>query len=227
MDLDRAGNLFGALSLVVADRTADAVAGAAGRSESGAAALSALLHFLDRPSVEELRRVLGLTSSGTVRLLDRLQESGYIERGPGANGRSTAVSLTPAGRQAAQRVTAARAEVLQGALAALTSAERQAIEVLTAKILIGLIREPGATRWICRLCDTEACGRHAGQCPVGNAALQRYGDPAGDEPPVSPRTPGPGDAAAARGAGRPPPRGLRTCFSKSVASASANCSHCS
>ena len=174
MELDRTGNLFGALSLVVADRTGDAVADAAGRSESASAALSALLHFLDRPTVDLLRRVLGLTSSGAVRLLDRLQDAGYVERGPGADGRSSAVSLTPAGRRAAQRVAAARADVLQGALATLTPAERRTLERLATKILIGLIREPGATRWICRLCDTHACGRDAGECPVANAALAQH-----------------------------------------------------
>ena len=54
---------------------------AAGQSESAAAALSALLHFLDRPSVDLLRQVLGLTSSGTVRLVDRLAESGLCAAG--------------------------------------------------------------------------------------------------------------------------------------------------
>ena len=39
-------------------------------------ALSALHHFLDAPSVDLLRQVLGLTSSGPVRLLDRLHAAG-------------------------------------------------------------------------------------------------------------------------------------------------------
>ena len=47
-----------------------------------APALSALLHFLDRRTVDLLRQVLGLTSSGTVRLVDRMAESGYVRRGP-------------------------------------------------------------------------------------------------------------------------------------------------
>ena len=63
-----------------------------------AAALSALLHFLDRRTVDLLRQVLGLTSSGTVRLVDRMAESGYVRRGPGPDGRSTSISLTGAGR---------------------------------------------------------------------------------------------------------------------------------
>jgi len=167
---DRAANLLGALSLVVADRAADAVAAAAGRSESGAAALSALLQFLDRPSVDLLRQVLGLTSSGTVRLLDRLAESGYIRREPGADGRSTSVTLTDAGRRAAREVTQARARVLTAALAALAPDERAAFEQLAGKMLAGLRRGPGATRWICRLCDIGVCRGAGSGCPFRSAA---------------------------------------------------------
>ena len=172
--LDRTANLFGALCLVVADRMADATAAAAGRSESAAAALSALVHFLDRPSVDRLRQVLGLTSSGTVRLVDRLVESGYVQRGPGADGRSTTVTLTRAGRDAAGRVGEARAGLLAGALDVLTPAERETFEQLAGKILIGMMRGPGAVRWICRLCDTGVCRGAPGGCPVGNTARERY-----------------------------------------------------
>jgi len=172
--LDRAANLLGALSLVIADRMADVMAEAGGRPESGAAMLSALLHFLDRPSVDLLRQVLGLTSSGTVRLVDRLAEAGYVRRGPGADGRSVSVELTGQGRKAAQAVAAARAGVLGGALATLSPAERETFEQLMSKMLIGMIRAPGATRWICRLCDTGTCRGAPGGCPVGNAARQRY-----------------------------------------------------
>src|SRR6476646_4095427 len=114
--LDQTANLLGALSLLITDRMADAMAETGGRPESAAAALSALLHFLDRPTVDLLRQVLGLTSSGTVRMVDRMAESGYVQRGPGADGRSTSVSLTGAGRAAAESVAAARAGVLAGAL---------------------------------------------------------------------------------------------------------------
>jgi len=173
---DRAANLLGALSLVVADRAADATAAAAGRSESGAAAVSALLHFLDRPSVDLLRQVLGLTSSGTVRLLDRLAESGYIRREPGADGRSTSVTLTDAGRRAAHEVSQARARVLTAALAPLTPGERTAFEQLAGKMLAGMQRGPGATRWICRLCDIGACRGAGNGCPFRSAGLDRGQD---------------------------------------------------
>jgi DNA-binding MarR family transcriptional regulator len=181
-ELDRTGNLLGALSLVISDRATEAITVAAAGSESAAAALSALLHFLDRPSVDLLRKVLGLTSSGTVRLLDRLEATGYVKRGPGRDSRSTAVSLTRAGRKAAARVAAARAEVLDGALTMLSPTERDTLEELLSKVLVGYIRGPGAVRWMCRMCDPHACGRDEGRCPVANAARERYTSP------VEPRT---------------------------------------
>jgi MarR family transcriptional repressor of emrRAB len=175
--LDRAGNLLGALSLSVADRTSDAVGDAAGQSETAAIALSALDQFLDEPSIDLLRQVLGLTASGTVRLVDRLEDAGYVTRRPGRDGRSVSVRLTAAGRRAAGRVTAARGDVLGNALGVLSKSERRQFEDLLSRVLPGLMRGPGATRWMCRLCDMRACGRDEGRCPVANAARERFGTP--------------------------------------------------
>jgi len=165
---DRTANVLGAFSLVVADRMNDAISEAGGHP-STAAALSALYHFLDGPSVDRLRQVLGLTSSGTVRLVDRLEHEGYVVRRPGADGRSTAVTLTPAGRRLARKVAAARAGVLAGVLGVLTDDERTTLDTLLSRLLVSMIRGPGATRWICRLCDTVACGHAAEECPIARA----------------------------------------------------------
>jgi DNA-binding MarR family transcriptional regulator len=172
--LDRTGNLLGALSLSVADRTSDAVGDATGQSQTAAIALSALQQFLDRPSVDLLRRVLGLTPSGTVRLIDRLEDAGYVRRRPGDDARSVSIQLTASGRRAANRVSEARAEVLQDALSALPAAKREEFEEMLSRVLVGMIRGPGAVRWMCRLCDMGACGRDEGRCPVANAARERY-----------------------------------------------------
>ena len=166
---DRTANVVGALALVVTDRMTDAMADRSGHSASAAAALSALHHFLDRPSIDRLRQVLGLTSSGTVRLVDRLEQEGYVERGPGADGRTIAVSLTARGRRQAAKVSAARADVLAGALGALSGEEREALDRIASKLLVGLMRGPGGTGWMCRLCDFEACGHDKGECPIVKA----------------------------------------------------------
>jgi len=173
--LDRPANVFGALALVVADQIADATTAAAGHADSAPAALAALLHFLDRPTVDLLRQVLGLSSSGTVRLVDRLAEAGYVERADGVDRRSTAIVLTDAGQAAAEQVCRARADVLDVATAVLSPAERAELDRLAGKMLVGMMRGPGAVRWICRLCDTGICRGSPGGCPAGNAARERYG----------------------------------------------------
>src|SRR5260370_23540891 len=117
---DRTANVLGALALVISDRIDDAVSDAAGHSQTAATALSALYHFIDRPTVDRLGQVLGLTHSGTVRLVDRLEDDGWVVRGRGADGRSVAISLTARGRRAAALVAAARAAVLSEVTAVLT-----------------------------------------------------------------------------------------------------------
>ena len=172
---EHTANLLGALSLVVHDRLSEAISEAVGQSESGAATLSWLENFVDRPSVGLLHRMLGLTPSGAVRLVDRLEREGYLERRGGADGRSTRVHLTRTGRRAARQGTAARAQVLDHALGVLSTEERQALDRLLSRLLVGMMRDPGAQRFMCRLCNAQACGHADGKCPVGNAARERFG----------------------------------------------------
>jgi DNA-binding MarR family transcriptional regulator len=175
--LDREANVLGALALVLADQTAGAVAGVAGQSASAAAALSALHQFLDRPTIERLRQVLGLTPSGAVRLVDRLVGAGLVARGPGEDGRSRSVSLTPRGRRVAARVSAARAATLSGALAGLSAKERTTLGGLLDRVMANVVQAKDGGAWICRLCDLTACERAEGHCPAANAAREKYGPP--------------------------------------------------
>jgi DNA-binding MarR family transcriptional regulator len=171
--LDRQANLLGALALAVTDRTSTVLGETAGQSMSAAAALSALQHILDRPTLDQLRKVLGLTPSGAVRLVDRLAEAGLVTRGPGRDGRSRSVTLTPKGRKAAARVTAARAAVLADVLTDLAPAEREQLHALIGRLMASLVRTKDGGAWICRLCDLDACGRAAGHCPTANAAAAK------------------------------------------------------
>jgi len=169
---DHAANLFGALALAVTDRMFDAV-GESGESGTTAVALSALYQFLDHPTVDLLRRVLGLTSSGAVRLVDRLESSGWVQRVDAEDGRATAVRLTAGGRRIAKRVSDARTTALKQALSTLSPADTREFERLVSLVLVGLKRGPGAVRWLCRFCDMDACGWADGHCPVRNAVRER------------------------------------------------------
>jgi DNA-binding MarR family transcriptional regulator len=172
---EHGANVLGALALVLHDRLSAAVSEAAGQPENGAAALSMLSNFLAQPRVGLLHQALGLTPSGAVRMIDKLEADGHVRRGPGGDGRSTSVSLTAGGRRVARRVTAARLAVLDEALSVLTDDERAVLDELAGRMLVGMMRTPGATRWMCRLCDSQACGHASGTCPVAEAARERYG----------------------------------------------------
>jgi DNA-binding MarR family transcriptional regulator len=167
-------NVLGALALVITDQTAHAVQAAAGQSFSTATALSALHHFGERPTIDRLRQILGLTPSGAVRLVDRLAEAGLVTRGPGADGRSRSVVLTARGRRVAARVSAARAAALTGALAGLSPTERDTLGSLLGRVMTNVVHGKDGGAWICRLCDLTACGRELGQCPAANAAAVKY-----------------------------------------------------
>jgi MarR family transcriptional repressor of emrRAB len=171
--LSHGGNVLGALTVALADRMGDAVVHAARGPATAAAALSSLEDFLDRPTIGRLQQVLGLTPSGTVRLVDRLEQLDLVARSFGDDGRIREVSLTRGGRRAAKAVRTARAEVLESALTTLSAGERRQLDALLGKILVGLARPPGATRWTCRLCDTGACGRAQGHCPFVGSRRRR------------------------------------------------------
>jgi MarR family transcriptional repressor of emrRAB len=176
-DFDRGANLLGALALRVADRVRAAVA--TETSESAATALSAIHNFLDAPRIDQLAQVLGLSSSGTVRLVDGLAAEGLVVRRRGSDGRESVVALTAAGRRRAAAVTRARAEVLADALSPLSNPERAAFETAVEKMLIGLVRGPRGRGWMCRLCDTAACGAEPGQpCSITREALGLASGPA-------------------------------------------------
>ena len=132
---DHATNVVGAFALVAADEIRQATAQAAGHTDAAPAALTSLYEAPRGRSVDELRRVVGLTPSGGVRLVDRLVADGYVDRRAGADRRNVIVALTPRGRRAARAVRGARAEAIEQLLRPLTASERTQLSKLMGKLL--------------------------------------------------------------------------------------------
>jgi MarR family transcriptional repressor of emrRAB len=157
-------NLLGALGLTLADRLAAAAERAGG--PSAAAAIIALDGPRAGASIDAVARIAGLSHSGTVRLVDRLSREGLVERRRGADQRSAALSLTPAGRRLVRRVLTRRDAEMHSVLSLLTAGEQEALERVAERVLRRLGAEPEAEPRLCRLCDLDACGRSRGRCPV-------------------------------------------------------------
>jgi DNA-binding MarR family transcriptional regulator len=164
----RTANLLGALGIVLADALAEA------GGDSEAAALVAIGGPSAGASIEALSAVVRLSHSGTVRLVDRLEADGLLERRRGADQRSAALLLTPAGRRAARHTLRSRDANLQFIVSLLTEDQQDALIDVAERVLGELGARPDAERRICRLCDVDACGRSRGECPVMPARRRRH-----------------------------------------------------
>ena len=82
-------NLLGALSLAVMDRIEQSAREVIGRGGETPAAL-VVIGYGQGMTNDKLRRILGLSHSGTVRLVDRLVSDRLVERRPGKDGRRQA-----------------------------------------------------------------------------------------------------------------------------------------
>jgi DNA-binding MarR family transcriptional regulator len=166
MTAARAANLLGALVVALHDELESATTEAAAH---GAAYPAALATMLGEPglTIEQLRQILGLSHSGTVRLLDALEAEASVERRSGRDARSVALQLTSQGKRRARAVLDARNRALEPALGALTAAERAQLVRLTEKLLGSLTRDRRHSDHICRMCDLSVCPDPT--CPVACA----------------------------------------------------------
>jgi DNA-binding MarR family transcriptional regulator len=87
----------------------------------------------------EFSSALMLTSSGTTKRLDRLEQAGLIERAPDPDDRrSILITLTHVGRELIDSVTDAHLANEQRLLSALSEAERTRLADLLRKLQLGL-----------------------------------------------------------------------------------------
>jgi MarR family transcriptional regulator, negative regulator of the multidrug operon emrRAB len=159
--IDRTANLLGTLALEVAGRIEKTARDILNHAGETPAAL-VVIGYGFGPSNEELRRVLGLSHPGSVRLIDRLVTDGLVERRAGRDRRAIALYLTDQGH-------VLRGELLKGRLAAirpllmpLDETEEAALATLLHKMLASMETTDVQRCALCRLCDDSVCS----DCPI-------------------------------------------------------------
>jgi DNA-binding MarR family transcriptional regulator len=162
--MTRLENLLGAWSLTVTDRMT-AVGTSAGLSGTDQAAVVTLLAHPDRP-VAWLGEVLGLTSSGATRLVDRLVASGWVGRTPGNDTRQRRLRLTRSGSALARKLVDARGMVLADSLAGLSDRDRGRLEEILERLVGTSTPDLLPAMHSCRLCDRKACRSGGQDCPL-------------------------------------------------------------
>src|SRR4051812_7620458 len=147
--MPRLENLLGAQALALTDRLRSAAPGP-GASADNAALVTLLAH--PGHTVSWLGDILGLTSSGITRLVDRLDVAGWVTREPGADARSRRLRLTSAGSAQARAVLRARQAAMASALEPLSTAERHELERLLEVVVSHLAGTRVPAMQVCRLC---------------------------------------------------------------------------
>ena len=159
----RLENLIGAFSLSVTDRLVSD--SSVGMSSSEQASLITLLAHPDR-TVSWLGEVLGLTSSGATRLVDRLVTKGWVSRIGATDSRERRLRLTPTGRRHARKAIRQRDELVSESLATLSRTERTQLERLMERLVGNVTTSRLPALQTCRLCDRSACSSERAGCPL-------------------------------------------------------------
>ena len=149
------------------DAKVAAAAGGVGRSEM--AALLTCLSF-GEVGIGELGEMLGLTGSGAVRLVDRLERDGLIIR-QARQGRSVSVRLSAGGRRRAEQVRQRRLGAIEELVRSLSIDERKLLTDLLEGLLHNAGLDAATARTVCRFCDHRRCDGDT--CPVGRSLRSR------------------------------------------------------
>jgi MarR family transcriptional regulator, negative regulator of the multidrug operon emrRAB len=159
--INRTANLLGAIGLAVADRIEETAREVLGRAGETPAAL-VVIGYGTGPSNDKLRRILGLSHPGAVRLVDRLIEDGLVERREGTDKRAIALYLTKRGKALREELLRGRLAAIRTLLDPLSTAEHEAFAALVCKVLASIGTTDIERRALCRLCDDRVCTK----CPI-------------------------------------------------------------
>jgi DNA-binding MarR family transcriptional regulator len=159
--IDRTANLLGVVGLLIADRIEEMARAILNHAGETPAAVIVIGYGLG-PSNDELRRILGLSHPGSVRLIDRLVADGLVERRKGRDKRAIALYLTRRGRVLREDLLKGRLAAIRQILSPLTDAEQEDLATLLHKLLSSMETTDLERCNLCRLCDDRACT----DCPI-------------------------------------------------------------
>lgn len=161
----RLQNILAAASVAISDAIENATAEAAGLSKPDTAALMMITQW-PGGTVQSIANALALSQPATVRLIDRLEDSGLVERRAGIAGRGHVVALyaTELGQKLCEASLKARTEVLHKLFDGIPSKDAGVIEQFAELVLKRVTTNAAQGDRVCRLCSDRECPNE--KCPV-------------------------------------------------------------
>jgi DNA-binding MarR family transcriptional regulator len=161
-------NRLGALALKISDGILDSFSKLADPGSTDAAGLIVIHTYFPPITVGRLAGILQLSHSGTVRLVDRLEQRHLLERSQGKDARSVTLKLTPPGLEQVQHILCLRQKQLLRLLGHLEDREVEELGRLISKLLASEAVTVEQAYRTCRYCDGAICT--ASGCPVEQSA---------------------------------------------------------
>ncbi|MEM9355005.1 MAG: MarR family transcriptional regulator [Pseudomonadota bacterium] len=158
---NRTANLLGVVALAITDRIENTAREILSHTGETPAAL-VVIGYGFGPSNDRLRRILGLSHPGTVRLIDRLVADSLVERRKGRDKRAVALYLTKRGMAVREKLLKGRLAAIRPLLEPLSAAEQEAFAALLHKMLSSMETTDMERCTLCRLCDDRVCSN----CPI-------------------------------------------------------------
>jgi len=159
--IERTANLLGVVGLAVADLIEKAARETLNHAGETPAAVVVIGYGLG-PSNDQLRRILGLSHPGSVRLVDRLVADGLVERRKARDKRAIALHLTDRGKVLREELLKGRLVAIRPLLTPLTQPEQDVLAALLHTMLAAMETTDVERCTLCRLCDDRVCS----DCPI-------------------------------------------------------------
>ena len=163
-------NLFTACSRAIVDKVDSDLAAHFARAQSELMTLISVRHC-DTFTVGWLSKVLILTHSAAVRIVDRLQQDGLLHRIEQENRRYVGLALTPEGIIYADEILKVRQQTLNQLFAQISDEQIKSALPVIEKLLRNATHDSLAAYRLCRQCDENMCGN---SCVV-NQTLREKG----------------------------------------------------
>lgn len=160
-------NLISTFATFVSNDIEKQIAELGGRSLSHESALVTIYNHPNE-TIDVLSKVLGLTHSGAVRLINTLEKEELVERRKSVkDARSVVLYVTDKGSKRVKRVLNSRETATSKILNSFNDEQKQSFLSLIELALSSLTSEQIEARKICKLCNEGVCRKRG--CPVENA----------------------------------------------------------
>jgi DNA-binding MarR family transcriptional regulator len=157
-------NLTGAFATYISTAIETNVSELGGRSLNHEAALVTIYNH-PNDTIDSLSKVLWLTHSGAVRLVNTLEEQGLVKRLKSPeDARAVILATTSEGDKRVENILEQREKAIENVFKHFDSRQKQEFISLLGIAMKGLTQERLEARRICRLCNEGVC-RKVG-CPV-------------------------------------------------------------